>query len=71
MISAGAARPLATDQPTTDHATTAQSTTEQHPKITSRTAHLGITIRRAKNPDKTGTRPGGPVALLVDLERTA
>jgi hypothetical protein len=56
-----------TDQSQHDHATTAHPTSHQRPKITNRTAYLGITIRRIKNPDKTGSRHGALTQTTVDL----
>jgi hypothetical protein len=56
--------------PRTSRATTAPSSSPIRPKIKNFTAHLGITIRRSKNQDKTGTRSGGLVGPIGDLERT-
>jgi hypothetical protein len=39
-------------------------------KINNSDAHLGITIRRDKNQDKTDTVPFGTASAVVDLERT-
>jgi hypothetical protein len=50
-----------------DHRSKQQPT---RPKIKNRTAHLGITIRRGKNQDKTDTVPVGTVRAVVDLEGT-
>jgi hypothetical protein len=52
-----------------EHATTAQTSSRQRLKIKSFTAYLGITIRRTKNPDKTGAKSAGSPPLFVDLER--
>jgi hypothetical protein len=52
VITVRAIRPPITDEPTTDHATTAQISTEQRLMITSRRTHLGITIRRDQEPYK-------------------
>jgi hypothetical protein len=56
VTTARATQPPITDDPTTDHATTDQSSTEQRLKITSRRTHLGITIRRNREPPQTGQR---------------
>jgi hypothetical protein len=51
-----------TDQSQHDHAITAYPTSRRRPRITNRTAYLGITIRQDKNPDKAPVerRPRGP-----------
>jgi hypothetical protein len=54
VITVRAIRPPINDEPTTDHATTAQSSTEQHLMITSKRTHLGITIRRNQELPQTG-----------------
>jgi hypothetical protein len=54
VITARAVRPPITEEATTDHATTAQSSIEQGFMITSRRTHLGITIRRNREPPQTG-----------------
>jgi hypothetical protein len=56
--------------PRTSHPTTGPSTPPIRPKIKNFTAHLGITIRRGKNQDKTGTGPDGQGGPVVDLVRT-
>jgi hypothetical protein len=59
-----------TNQSQPQHATTAQTDSPTRPDTKHRNAHLGITIRRDKNQDKTGTWPWGTAGLIVDLERT-
>jgi hypothetical protein len=59
-----------TNQPQPQHATTDQSSRSTRQTTKHRNAHLGITIRRGKNQDKTDTVPVGTVRAVVDLEGT-
>lgn len=54
MTTAQATQQVITDEPTTDHATIAQSSTEQRLMIASKRTHLGITIRRSQELPQTG-----------------
>jgi hypothetical protein len=69
VISAGAARPPATDQRATNPRRPLSAAPSSAPRSQGGTAYLGITIRRDKNQDKAGAKSIGPSAVLVDLEK--